>query len=220
MRDAIDQKLTVAMYDVPVPEGLAERLLMRLDEADKQKNTTLAAPADRSSFLTASMSRRWLVTGAGFLAVAASLLVAVWLGTRTSENLTEQFVLDEAIRLFNQGIDQPGPLLSDGNAPSDYPFSTAVIQLQGARWRPLQDFLGRRGIVYDLPGPAGTSASLYVIESDGIDDWGQTPAMRPFTTAGCCASSWQEGRMLYVLVVQGDPSIYRAYLNLVHGPMA
>jgi len=94
------------------------------------------------------------------------------------------------------------------------------LQVRGTRWRPLQGFLGRRGVVYDLPGPAGTSAALYVVDTEGVEGIDPTPALRPFTTAGCCASSWQEGRLLYVLVVQGDPATYRAYLNLPHGPVA
>ncbi len=220
MRDAIDQKLTAAMYDVPVPEGLGDRLLARLSESNKQNQVSPEILPTHTSLLATSLSRRWLLAGSAFLAIAASLLVAVWLGTQTRENLTEQFILAEAIRLSNQGDGQSSSLLTDSNNPSDYPFSNAVVQMRGVRWHPLQDFLGRRGVVYDLPGPGGTSASLYVVESDGTEELGQTPALRPFTTAGCCASSWREGHMLYVLVVQGDTSAYRAYLNLMHGPVA
>jgi len=220
MRDAVDQKLIAAMYDVPVPEGLAERVLARLSEADRQRNASLEALSARPSLLATSLSRRWLLAGGVFLAVAASLLVAVWFGTQTQENLTEQFILAEAIRLSNQGDGQPSTLLTESNGPSDYPFSSDVVELRGVRWRPVDGFLGRRGVVYDLPGPAGMVASLYVVESDGNEEVGQAPAIRPFTTAGCCASSWRDGRMLYVLVVQGDASVYRAYLNLVHVPVA
>ena len=81
-------------------------------------------------------------------------------------------------------------------------------------------FEGRRGVVYDLPGPAGTSAALYVIDAEAAEGFDEAPALRPFTTAGCCASSWQEGGLLYVLVVQGDPATYRAYLNLPRVPVA
>ena len=144
-----------------------------------------------------------------------------WACTR-ARDLSEQFVLDEAIRSFDMGVDQPGPLLAEKPAPADYPFSHAVLQVRGTRWRPLEAFLGRRGVVYDLPGPAGTTAALYVVDAEAVDGFGTAPALHPFTTAGCCASSWQEGGLLYVLVVQGDPATYRAYLNLpVHsGPVA
>ena len=80
--------------------------------------------------------------------------------------------------------------------------------------------MGHRGVVYDLPGPAGTNAVLYVVDAGALEGFGEAPALNPFTTAGCCASAWQEGGLLYVLVVQGDPATYRAYLNLPHGPVA
>ena len=162
----------------------------------------------------------WFVPSLSLAATAAVLLIAVWLGMHRSEGISESFVLDEAIRSFDVGVDEPGPLLAEKPAPAGYPFSPAVLQLRGTRWRPLEAFLGRRGVVYDLPGPAGTTASLYVVDAEGLDGFGTAPALYPYTTAGCCASSWQEGGMLYVLVVQGDPATYRAYLNVPHGPVA
>jgi hypothetical protein len=217
MKDAVDEKLAAALHDVSVPEGLAERLLERLRSEEPRAKDIKPRPA--VTVRTATTGRGF-VFSAGVVATAACLLIAVWLGTRQGERLSEQLVLDEAIRSFDVGVDQPGPSLAEKPAPTAYPFSRAVLPVRGARWRPLEAFLGRRGLVYDLPGRAGTSAALYVVEAEGIEGFDTVPAMRPFTTAGCCASSWREGGLLYVLVVQGDTATYRAYLNLPHGPMA
>ncbi len=210
MKDNFDEKLTAALHDVPVPEGLADRLLERLKTKNSGRSTR-TVPVRRSSRFVPTLS---------LAATAAVLLIAVWLGMPRGEGISESFVLDEAIRSFDVGVDEPGPLLAEKPAPAGYPFSTAVLQLRGTRWRPLEAFLGRRGVVYDLPGPAGTTASLYVVDAEGLDGFGTAPALHPYTTAGCCASSWQEGGMLYVLVVQGDPATFRAYPNIPHGPVA
>jgi hypothetical protein len=223
MRDSVDERLAAALHDVPVPEGLAERLLARLAAAENELRTTKPRPvvAPQTTPRIATTGRGFLLSG-GLLATAAVLFIAIWLGMHKSEGLSEQFVLDEAIRSFDLGVDQPGPLLSEKPAPADYPFSVAVLRVRGTRWRALEGVLfgGHRGVVYDLPGPAGASAALYVVDAEAVDGFGTEPALHPFTTAGCCASSWQEGGLLYVLVVQGDPATFRAYLNLPQGPVA
>jgi hypothetical protein len=219
MRDRIDEELSAAFRNVPVPEGFAPRLLDCLGNAQAgAKNEKVAVL--RSSSLVPRVSRRTLIVGGGLLATAAGLLVAVWLGAKNGECLTERFVLDEAIQLFDLGGGQPGQLLAEKPAPPDYPFSLAVLQIRGTRWRTFEGFLGQRGVVYDLPGPTGTHAALYVVDAKDADGFDAVPTLYPFTTAGCCASSWQEGGLLYVLVVQGDPATYRAYLNRPQGPVA
>ena len=204
MRDAVDARLTKAFRDVPVPEGLAERLLDRL-----------AAERPRSR------SRRWLLAGGGLLAAAAGLVLAVWLGGPRVECVSEESARNEAIQLFGEGFKQPGHLLANEPAPAEYPFSPWVLSIRGTSWRHLDDFLEHSGVVYELPGPGGTHAALYVVACENIEEIGTEPAMQhPFMTAGCCASAWQEGGLLYVLVVEGDASTYGRYLNLRHNPAA
>jgi hypothetical protein len=216
MRDLVDEKLAAALHDVPVPEGLGQRLLERLDKGELALPDMKPRPA--GSHRIAARGRGFIL--AGGLTAAAAMLVAVWLGAHRGEALSPQFMLDEAIRSFDVVIDQQGALLGEKPAPADYPFSQSVLQLRGTRWRSLEAFVGRSGVVYDLPGPAGAGAALYVIEADTTEEFDELPAVYPFTTAGCCASAWREGGLVYVLVVQGDPATYRAYLNLPRGPMA
>lgn len=156
------------------------------------------------------------------LTVAAGLLLAAWLVLPSKEALSEAFVLDEAIRSFDPGANPTGQLLAKQPAPADYPFSFAVAAVRGVRWRPLTGggFSGHNGVVYHLPGPAGARGILYVMDAGLAKEFSALPARRPFTTGGCCASAWQENGLLYVLVVQGDPATYRAFLNLPHGPVA
>ena len=202
MRDSIDACLTQAFRDVPVPEGLGERLLAGL--AVKQPRR----------------SRRWVLAAGGILAAAASLLVAVWLNMPKEERFREDVALEQAIELFDAGFQGPGNLLSKQPAPVEYPLSQWVLHVRGASWRHLDSFMGYSGVVYELPGPAGTHAALYVVARDGIDDTALTPTLDPSETGGRCASAWHEGGLLYVLVVQGDRSTYNSFLSLPRSPMA
>jgi hypothetical protein len=203
MRDSIDACLTQAFRNVPVPDGLAERLLAGL--AVKQPRR----------------SRRWLLVGGGMLTAAATLFVAIWLNTPKPTPFSEELALDEAIRLFGAGFDGPGHLLTQQPSPAAFPLSKLVVRVPGERWQQLSDFLGCQSVVYRLPGPAGTHAALFVIANSGISASNVMPAANPRAgTAGCCASAWQEGNLLYVLVVQGDDSAYRSYLSLPRTPVA
>jgi len=227
MRDCADEKLAAALHDVPVPAGLAQRLLERLASEPAGQVPGLGEESDPAVVLAAASrvprwSRQWFVAGSGLLAVAAGLLLAVWLVLPRNEALAEAFVLDEAIRSFDAEADPAGQLLAKQPAPVTYPFSFTVLPVRGVRWRPLTGgvFSGHGGIVYHLPGPAGAHGILYVVDAGPSKGFSALPARHPFTTGGCCASAWQENGLLYVLVVQGDPATYRAFLNLPHGPVA
>jgi hypothetical protein len=213
MTNDFEKKLAVAMFDVPIPDRLAERILERLERDRPQVVARTPTP-------TVTRTRRLPVSVLSLVATAAVLLVAIWLGTHRDSRLSEPFVLNEAIRTFNLGPSQPGYLLTEKPAAKEYAFSRSVVQLHGTRWRPLDGFLGHRGVVYDLPGPPGATASLYVLDVENTDGYATSPSLHPYTTAGCSASLWEESGHLYVLVVQGDTDNYRAYLNLPRGPVA
>jgi hypothetical protein len=205
MRDAVDACLTKAFRDVAVPEGLAERLLARL---------AVERPRPRS--------RRWLLVAGGLAAAAATLLLAVWLGGPNADPISEESAREEAIQWFNAPGQPPGILLASQPAPSAYPFSTQVLPISGTKWRDVKNFLGYSGVVYDLPGPGGSRAALYVVACTNVTAIGLSPA-RPqlvYSSAGLCASAWQEGGLLCVLVVEGDQSDYGRYLKLPSSPMA
>ncbi len=228
MRDAVDACLTRAFRDVAVPEGLAERLLAGL-AVDGGADIPVGGadiPVCRkghSAFgrqeCLPHRSRRWLFLAGGVAAAAATILLAVWLGGQGSTSISQQTALDAAIQSFDAGFKQPGISLAKQSAPPAYPFSPQVVTLRGTSWH-WENFLGRRSVVYDLPG----NAALFVVACNGVQGVGTAPdaPQHAFTTAACdcCASAWQEGGLLYVLVVRGDASAYGRYLNLPHSPVA
>ncbi len=101
MDNRVDDRLAATFRDVPIPAGLAQRLLDRLavERNTEQGAADNISPLTYSTHLSPRFSRRWLLVGGGLLTVAASLLMAVWLGAGQTGGLSEQFVLDEAIRV-------------------------------------------------------------------------------------------------------------------------
>ena len=216
-RDQVDARLTAVFRDVPTPEGLADRLLDRLaiDRAASPRDFQETPAAGRAG---KTRSRRWLLVGGSVLAVAAAVLAAVWLGANRLDRLSEQAVLDLAIRSLDVS-GKGGQLLTAKSAPEEYPFSQLVSKTRSVTWRRVDDFLGRRGVVYNMAARDGTRANLYVIAGE-VEGLGGSPARHPFTTAGCCASAWREGNLAYVLVVHGNQAAYEGFLNLPRTPVA
>ncbi len=199
-----DDVIAAVMRDVPVPDGLAERLIERLEVSRSQPRR---------------VSRRWAVAGGALLAVAAGLLIAAWIGINRETPYNESIVLAEAIELFNSEQEAKGLLLSENRPPASYPFSRDVLHVPGTRWRKIEGFLGRSGIAYDLLGQGGSLATLYVVDRKLSCLSGVPPRNARRNTGGVLTSAWQDGDLLYVLVVRGSQRNYRSFLAPL-GPVA
>ena len=193
----VDAAIGNAFRDVDVPEGFEQRLVECLAAAEKPE------PAAPSGAVPKRRSRRWLLAGSTLGTIAAGLLVAFFLGWFDDEGLDRDMVLSRGIDFFMQDTPELGYLI-DGSEPR--PMSPAVVSVPGrATWRPVHGFLGHKGVAFDLVGPGGAQATLYVIrhEVDGLRQTSPPPSPMA-NTGGCCVSAWQEGKLLYVLVVQGN----------------
>ena len=210
MRDAVDACLTQAFRDVAVPEGLAERLL-----AGSGGRAAAAAP-----LASLAVGRRRIGCRRGddrCWPFGWAAQGGVRFGGIARSN--------EAIQSFDAGFEQPGVLAGQPACTRGVPVQSAgVVDSRNDVGEHVNDFLGRSGVVYDLPGPAGTRAALYVVACGDVEGLGTVAGDAAATSsrppAGCCASAWQEGGLLYVLVVEGDPSTYGQYLNLPRSPVA
>jgi hypothetical protein len=208
----VDMALASALRDVPVPEHLAERLLDRLVEA-RAATVAAAGPPRR-------VKRRWLAAGAAALGAAAALLAAAWLYGYRGPAYNAATVLDEATEFFrgeSPAAASPPPAVAP---PAEYPISREVLRTPPLRWRPIRGLLGAAGVAYDLSAPGGRRATLYVLSQAVADLPTQPPLVPRPTTAGCWAAAWHENGLLYVLVVDGGPGVYRGCLRLPSGPLA
>ncbi|MHB1036978.1 MAG: hypothetical protein ACYC0Y_20365, partial [Pirellulales bacterium] len=167
----LDVKIAAAFQDVPVPEGLRERLLARLEEAASQAApdaataepslaqppVTLPPPESRPR-----STRRWWLSGVA--ALAASLLIAVlgWPWWFASESHSQEDVLAAAEELWNSEMANPDQWEAGGTPSSDYPLS-ASVRVPPSRRQAIRDFVGGRGMAYDLAGVGRARATLFVV---------------------------------------------------------
>ncbi|MGA2621056.1 MAG: hypothetical protein ABSF26_25815 [Thermoguttaceae bacterium] len=212
-----DAALTAAFDDVPVPVGLAQRLLERLAIGTPPAKSALPLPCSPAPLRR--FSRRWLAIAAASLATAAALFVAALLGLRPSRPLTPDSLLEESMRLFSTASPGSGRLISETPPPANYPFSRDLLHMAQVRWRWVAGFPGGPAIAYDLPAVGDTRATLFVARQT-VPGLPALPPLDPrWGTAGCSADAWQVGDTLYVLVVAGDSRAYRNYLDLSHAPL-
>jgi hypothetical protein len=218
-----DEVLADAIRDVPVPEGLADRLLAALPAAAKPVASPDRQGVGESVVVPASNSARrrarpWWFAVAGVVAAMVLVAVSVWQSGRSSP-WTASTVLEEAISRYSNENQDSGRLMSEASPPWGLPLSSAVRSSAGTRWRQIAGFLDRKGVAYDLTSVRGSRATLFVVNRTiaGLPD---EPPSRPSPgTGNCTAAAWQQGSLLYVLVVQGDSSAYAEFLDLPRGPV-
>lgn len=216
-----DARLGSAFRSVPVPDGLDRRLLARLEQTRSENVATVDTDAATSMRPKRLLRRRLLAAGGG-LAVAASLVVVVIVYIHNFQPHTQSSVLEQSVAFFQDesaNPEDPGELIAHRRPPEEYPFSRSVRRVPQMRWRPIGDFLGCAGVAYDLP--VCDRATLYVIRQP-VAGLGTNPPLRPQeNTGGLSASTWQEGELLYVLVLRGKRSstVYRGLVDLPRGPL-
>jgi len=217
-----DTQLQAAFTDVPVPAGLADRLLAAAS-APSADDQTSSAPgsqplAEATDELTVEpavafpresrWSRRAILSLA---ACAAALLLmagplAYW---QWNDRLTTEFVVDSA-RTWAAQIDLAG--WNESTPPAaDYPLDP-VLALYNVTWQRTDLLSDSEAVVYrGTLAPDHTTALLFVIRTR------QGRALRPLpptqpdsSTGGLCIGVWKSQGCLYVLVVRGSQ---RAYLR-------
>ncbi len=232
----LDAALAAAFRDVPVPPGLQQRILARLAQTlpvasqaadsltEHHPTPPLRPPAGNIASPLASSAnphrRRWMTWLAAAVGIAASLLLAVWLGWGPAP-LGDDVDWNAAILRFGADLQngQFGSGQPADTAPRRFPLSLAVVPYPGITWRPVHDFLGRSAVAYDLQDAWGLRATLYVVHAAA--NLPEAPDLyQPILATGHCAVlAWQEGNLVYVLVVQGAGGEFRRFLNVSGGPV-
>jgi hypothetical protein len=228
-----DVRLAEALDDVPVPEGLAGRIVERLrciQGASEQSVTH--EPAEHTVSVTRRPARtrhrrRALLVGGGMIAAAASLTAIVWVGVNASPSLTEdalltagreRFLADQ--RAFADGQGPRSQPLTRQSMPREMPPSSAVVRTRSMRCREAGHLLGRPAVAYDYPGRATPRATLYVVRAAAAEPLPmRPPADPPISTGGVSIAAWQQGELIYVLAVRGGASTYRRLIAPPRHPL-
>ena len=113
-------------------------------------------------------------------------------------------------------------MLTESRPPQHFAVSSRIVTSDNSRWRNVANFLGRKGVAYDLQTPAGVKATLYVVRLGGLPTGPQieanllptSPPRKPQpASGGDSMAAWQEHGRLYVLVVHGDENAYQQLIR-------
>jgi hypothetical protein len=227
-----DAAISSSIDQVPVPQGLAERILDRLRlaaaaPASQEKAALLngvaaaatsnlavsSAPVDRVQKTSSRWSRRqWL---AGFASIAATLLIAAflssWLPSGTDVPLEE----------IAQGwSDELGADWQDiERSPREFAVPAAVLASPTA-WQWIGSHAAGGGVAYRLQDKNGRQAMLFVVRMSRPGLPSAAPVDPQSNTAGKAVGYWQSGQLVYVLVVPGDERNYRTFVSSSPPPLA
>jgi hypothetical protein len=230
----LDHAVVGAFGDVPVPEGLQDRILARLGASVGQQSPPEGKREGEAEIASVPGSlgrkawgRRWLVAACA-VGAAAALLLGVVLHYQHSDKLRKPDVLSMAIEYsINRPREGGYPMTGVVQPPRELPFSQGLAAIfspgeaffGAMRWRAVQGFLNRDGVAYDLVGRRGVAATVYVTAAS-VDGLTSDVPLRPMLSTGqSSASAWQEGDLLYVLVVDGGIQDYERFFAVAGGPL-
>jgi hypothetical protein len=235
-RRAFDAAVAEAFAQVPLPLGMAARLMTALEAEAAGEQHGLLMPAAVPAMSSAAgaptpvtaveavappLNRRsWLATaGSALAATAAGGAFFVWWQNRHRPDLTVEQVLESALVFHQRAAARRGDArpTSERKVP-EFPLSRFVEPRAEPRVRPLDEpLLGRTGVVYELAPADQPRASLYVISerpglsAPAVPNLAAAPMAHPFMTGGCAMSAWREDHRIVLLIVDGDERRYREY---------
>jgi hypothetical protein len=231
-----DKRIAAAAHDVPVPSGLAERILARLPSSSEPVTngfrvaesaaatatqsaappTSPAAVSPAAVSVAAAPSRRRFSKRAWSLAgLAASLFIAVGLVAfwPPHKPLSASTLIGSSGDWYAQLANGTSwqKVAGHGGDLAMYPPANAV-RVRPQRWSNVSSLVGEDAVVYDLT-MAGHRAMLFVIPNDDPVAGPTPPLTPPSSTGGLMIGCWQSQGMVYVLVVEGDERVYQNLID-------
>ncbi len=220
-----DASLGDAFRDVPVPAGLADRLLAAVGaghELPTSGQVELSSPrasSDRDLRESAGPSRRWprgirrrtwivLSAGVATAALVGFLLVGWYFGAAepvAGDRLAGE-ILEWNVTVQKQGWNDNVQAAELRERPLD-----RAVRGVPRRWCQIRTVYDSRTMVYDLTPPGGAFAVVFCMHSKaGASSLPNVPFS---ATGGLTLGVWRRGDMVYVLAVQGGPRRYREFIE-------
>ena len=183
----LDAAIAEAVVDVPLPDGLHDRLLACVRAAQEAPAAALEIQGSGSTVVTAGPvstgsvftsrglwgASRWpggWLTACGGLALAASVALMVYLSLPAPQELDADRIVQLALEFHEKTHDAASPMampVADNGSRDkllgQFPLSAAVTPGGRVQWHKVVDFLGRPGVAYEMAGPGGVRATLYAV---------------------------------------------------------
>jgi hypothetical protein len=223
-----DAAMTGIFRDVPVPDGIEDRLLAALDLAVPPRDevsTQLgprdagldcqAKPGQRGRRAWSGRRRMWTVVAGGLGATAALLaflLVVPFSGI--GEPRADDRLPGEVLAWTDAVVQQGWNTDFQAQPLRDHPLDRAVRAIP-QRWCVIRTAYDQQTVVYDL-APRGRGLALVFclrsrVRTSALPEsppWNVFPA-----TGGLTLGVWRRGELVYVLAVQGGAERYRALIE-------
>jgi hypothetical protein len=224
-----DAALGAAFQDVPLPEGLEERLLARLafennvvepaTDTRSPDDVDAASPASQTQSATA----RQIIWRAGLAISAVAVVVAmmaVFLTPNEIPALNPTDLTSKGVAYVQSAIEADDWRI--GEPPDDYPPSKFVlVPVHG--WQQVVTDYDREAVAYDVTPRDGPTATLLVLRPGGeVYGFPSGPPGRPqSTTGGRSIAAWQQDELVFLLVIAGEghADAYQRMTNAM-GPVA
>jgi len=224
--EQFDRHVAAALHDVPLPEGLRERLLAKLAanatpaEVSAKVDSVIGVGGEAipSAHAAGGRRRRFVLATMGALAaLAACALIAVSLSSGDAHwgPVTVAEAAAPTLEEYVLRIKAPNA----GELPA-YPLSQFVLAgRQPPRFK-VGNIAGCSGVAYRLQSRQGVPGVLFVLKPwASLEGFPSRPATPQVDTAGRIAVSWAEQGRLYVLVFNGTTKDYPGFLRQ-SGPIA
>ncbi len=211
---AWDAAIGRAMHEVPVPAGLADRLVAALQQGTQERDELGEEPVAPAGSSHRSVGRGvWFRRAAAVVTSAAALLALTFFLSGLRDNLTAALV-DQSAREWLDSLDPEA--WQQTQPPSGRWPRREQVQFPMVGWQEFQALGDSRAVAYlgSVP-PAQSEAYLLVIRTRRGRDLPESPPYDPnSTTGGLCVGVWKSDDGLCVLMVRGDQHTYRRLLNL------
>jgi hypothetical protein len=213
-----DAAIGAAFRDVPVPDGLSERLLAAVGQTEPQVSKSPApaitsepangdsAEPDVGAVRPRSRYRRLHITAGLATALALSVLVTVVVIHHSGNNepvANDQ--LRQDVSAWESQVVRRG-WKKDFTEPKldERPLASAINAVP-QRWCQIKTQYDQSTIVYDL-APGERMAFLFCMHVKTRDSkLPKAPPVKPYATTGrMCIGAWRCGDLVYVLAVEGE----------------
>jgi hypothetical protein len=213
--------------EVPLAVAGGEASAVAGGEACAGGETRAVAASDPSRRTRARRRTAACLTWVGLAAAAAAAILCLTTG---QVPVPGQVDPEHVMRLVREqdpyGADPDEWVPLSNSAPEGYPLDAGLAAGPNTRWRRLPEgLLGREGVVYELEGPQGRVAILFVVRLAGqrgapeVVGLPRSPSTEVLATGGSTTSIWSDGGRMYVLLVPGTAEDLEAFLP-DRGPLA
>jgi len=218
-REQIDDRIGRLARDVPVPDGLRERLLALLDAASgsglaRSIEITPGSPAIEKPLVRPAMRsgrRRLIVAALAACVLAASGLVSFWLVTQSRDSLTLDKIAEFALSPGFKPDDLPELTHFQGGLALQHPNTMRTLPWSQPVRRLVDPQLGDHEVgiyFFALSRRRGGTfkGRLVIVPAASVKDLPAETSFfagRPLYKLSYCTTAWVEGQFVYLCCVTG-----------------